>query len=347
MPAPFRLPPQHLLRQLLPKPKPSNKTLLGQGQSDGTATPPPASPPQPGQRGCPRPRPLPRAPGAVVMPTLPQELSAGYQLGLGCEHPVISAARLLVPMGLQRRTHPSHLRPAAIGKGQGKGLLRSPLAPANPTAPGAFPPWSSFPVAFWACLFTAFADSAQPCCPPDSPRSLGHGTARGTARPDPARSPAPCQPSGLCRSPPCWRDGAPHRLCWTQKRWQRGPRCPPRPARASMDDRSTLRTTESPKATSCAHGTPPKRPAGPEGGLGGFGVCLRVQGWSPQGVFCSALPGSPFLPVAPPVPAWLPQGPSPAAWGVTGPWQLLLPGPPAWTRRSNAPRPGASSPARS
>ena len=81
---------------------------------------------------------------------------------------------------------------------------------------------------------------------------------------------------------------------------------------------SPPRIAESPKATSCAHGTSPKRPAGSEGGLGGFRVWLRVKGWSPQGGFCSALPGSPFLPAAPPAPARQPQGPSPAVWGVTG-----------------------------
>lgn len=40
----FQLPPQHLLRQLLPNPKPSNKTLLGQACGHSTGTPLLASP---------------------------------------------------------------------------------------------------------------------------------------------------------------------------------------------------------------------------------------------------------------------------------------------------------------
>lgn len=105
-----QLPPRHLLRQLLPKP--SNKTLLGQGRSHGTATPPSASPQAEAAWVAlsPAPRPGDRSGAHFAAPnTRAQELSAGYQLGPGCKRRVISAARFLLPMGLQRWTEPSHL----------------------------------------------------------------------------------------------------------------------------------------------------------------------------------------------------------------------------------------------
>lgn len=80
----------------------------------------------------------------------------------------------LVPVELQRWTEQSHLCHTGTGKGQGMMmLLRSSPPPAHPTAAPALlpiparplPPWSSFPVVFWACLFAAFADSAQPLLP--------------------------------------------------------------------------------------------------------------------------------------------------------------------------------------
>lgn len=235
-----------------------------------------------------------------------------------------------MPMGLQGWTKPSHLCRAAIGKGQGKMLLRFPPSPANPMAAPApvpvparpFPPQSSFYVAFWACLFAVFADSAQPCCPPDSSHSLGHGTAWGTAWPGrilhthlqragPLGS-AGAHLGGMVELPTI---SAGCRSVGTSR--QRGPQCPPCPAHARMDDMSTLRIAKSPKTTSCAHGTPPKKcPAGSEGHLGGFKVWLGVQGG-----FCSALSVCPSLPAAPPAPAWQPRGLSPAAEGVTGPQQ--------------------------
>uniref|UniRef100_A0A663EPC3 Uncharacterized protein n=1 Tax=Aquila chrysaetos chrysaetos TaxID=223781 RepID=A0A663EPC3_AQUCH len=142
-------------------------------------------------------------------------------------------------------------------------LLRFPPSPANPVAAPApvpvparpFPPQSSFYVAFWACLFAAFADSAQPCCPPDSSHSLGHGTAWGTAWPGRILH-THLHPAGPLGSAGAHLGGmaelptisAGCRSVGTGR--QRGPRCPPCPAHARMDDMSTLRIAKSPKTTS-------------------------------------------------------------------------------------------------
>lgn len=158
---------------------------------------------------CPEPRGAQRCPPCSTQ-RQDVELGAGDHLGSGGECQVTIPACFLVPVRLQRWMEPSHLCHTATGKGQGMMLLRSPPPPAHPAAAPAlvpiparpFPPRSSFPVVFWACLFAAFADSAQPCCPPDSSHSSGHGP----ARPHPAHSPVPRQahlcPAGLCHSPP-------------------------------------------------------------------------------------------------------------------------------------------------
>lgn len=123
-----------------------------------------------------------------------------------------------------QRCHPA----AATGKGQGMLLLRSPPRPAHPDPSQALSPRSSFPVVFWACLFAAFADSAQPCCPPDSSRSSGHGT-------HPAHSPEPCQltcaPAGSATAlSPAQAQGPavpPHVPRWMARAAQETPKPPP------------------------------------------------------------------------------------------------------------------------
>lgn len=313
-------------------------------------------PPSQGGAGGPVPCPGGRSDAHPAAPnTRARGLSAGYQLGSGCTRRVISATRFLVLMGLQRWMEPSLLCQAAIGKGQGKMLLRSPPPPVNPSpgphpGPGQalFPPQSSFPVAFGACLFAAFADSAQPCCPPDSSRGSGHGTARGMAWPGQIlRTHLRC--AGLPGSarahlggvaePPTISTGC--RSVGMGR--QRAPQSPPRPSCARMGDMSTPRIAESPKATSSAHGTPPKRSAGSEGVLGS-GLASRA---GPRRVVSAQLSQGLLLSLQ------LCQLQRSSRRGRARQCGVLqsrgspLPGPLAWIRHSGMPRPGALSPARS
>lgn len=192
------------------------------------------------------------------MPTL-QHPAPGHgavcwgSLGSGGEAWIVIPVPFLVPVELQRCTEQSHLWHTGTGKAQGMMLLRPP-PPAHPAAAPALLPIpgrpfaarSSFPVVSWACLFAAFADSAQPCCPPDSSRSLGHGTARGMARPSCILHTHLC-PAGLTCAPPgspvprqalpqptahhsVWQSS--HQPLGTQQRWHgqaEGPTVPPTP----------------------------------------------------------------------------------------------------------------------
>lgn len=83
-----RLPPRHLLRQLLPKP--SNKTLLRQGRSHGTVTPPSASPQAEAAWVALSPVPAPRGPQWCPL------CSTEHQ-GAGAERWVPAQTRLQAP----------------------------------------------------------------------------------------------------------------------------------------------------------------------------------------------------------------------------------------------------------
>lgn len=285
-------------------------------------------------------------PGTRAMPTLQQPTPGGGaaswgQSRVGGELWTIFPVRFLVE--LQRRMQRSH---AVAGKAQGMELLRSPPPAAHPSpAPGpsrAFPARSRFPVVFWACLFAAFADSAQPCCPPDSSRSSGHGTARLHS----ARSPEPCQvllsPAGS-----------------------------PEPRQAPLSPAGSAQPAAHPGVAEL----PPALPdtaalAQPGRGSHGAHACARMDGmsgllcsqnvprdhrevwaikgqlWDPRGD-CSQLSQTPSVPAALPAPARRPRGLSPAARGAPRNQSRSLPVPPAWIRRSGTARAEPSSPARS
>lgn len=199
----------------------------------------PGVPPSQGGAGGPVPCPGGCSDAHPAAPnTRARGLSAGYQRGSGCTRWVISAARFLVLMGLQRWMEPSLLCRAAIGKGQGKMLLRSPPPPVNPS-PGPHPgpgqalflPGAASLLLFGlVCLLHLLTRRSPAAC-------LTHPTARGTAQlgawHGPAGSCALTCVVPACRPLPeptsaAWRSPPPSLLDAEALAWAgRGPHSPP------------------------------------------------------------------------------------------------------------------------
>lgn len=351
----FQLPPQHLLCQLLPNPKPSNKTLLGQACGHSTGTPL-LAPPQ-----------AEVAPVSLSPALSPQQCppcSTQHQdmelcAGAVSDQGVRPGSLFQFLSSCQWSCRGARSNPTFGTQPQGRlrgwccsGLLllltpRLPQ-PCSPSQAGPLPHGAA------SLLFPGLVCLLHLLTRRSPAARLTHpavwGTAQLGARHGPAAfctltcallgSPVPRQahlcPARLCHSPQpttvCGR--APtspwgHSSAGTAR--QRDPRCPPHPTCARMDGMSTTRSLT---ATSCGSRDPLKTSHSITGRSGGF----KGPVWGPglfQGWLFSALPEIPSLPAALPVPAGSSRSTAfPAR-------------PPAWIRRSGTPRAGASSPARS